>query len=80
MEKNIIKLFKECELCKENATNLCFKCNSYFCEQCFKYVHGKKINSNHIKESIDPFIPIDLKCPEHSDHPMYLFCIDEKGI
>ena len=70
---------KKCELCKEIATSLCFICNSYFCNQCYKYVHDKKININHKKEIIDPFVPIDLKCPEHPQHPIYLFCTDEKG-
>ena len=70
---------KECELCKTNATSLCFKCNCYFCDQCYKYVHDKQINSNHKKEIIDPFIPIDIKCPDHPQHLMFLFCVDEKG-
>ena len=79
MEKNQRTLIKECEICKEDANSLCFKCNSYYCEQCFNYVHGKKNNSNHIKERIEPFVSIDLKCPEHKDHPMFLFCVEEKG-
>ena len=52
--------FKVCDICKINATSLCFKCNSYFCDSCFKFVHDKQANSNHKKENIDPFIPIDL--------------------
>ena len=70
---------KKCELCKEIATSLCFICNSYFCNQCHKYVHDKQVNINHKKEVIDPFVPIDLKCPDHPQHPIYLFCADEKG-
>ena len=42
-------------------------------------IHDLKKELNHKKENIDPFVPIDLKCPEHTDHPMSLFCIDEKG-
>ena len=34
---------------------------------------------NHKKENIDPFIPIELKCPIHPQNPMNLFCVDEKG-
>ena len=71
---------KECELCKDNASCLCFKCNNYYCEQCYKYVHDKKNNINHKKEALDPFISIDLKCPDHPQNPMFLFCVDEKGI
>ena len=73
------KNFKECEICDSNATCLCFKCKNYYCEQCYKYIHDKQKNSNHKKETIDPFVPIDLKCPDHPDHPIYLYCIDEKG-
>ncbi len=70
---------KKCGICKIMATSLCFECNSYFCDQCSKYVHDKEINSKHKKESIDPFVPIDVKCPDHPQHPMYLFCAEEKG-
>ena len=73
------KNFKECEICKSNSTCLCFQCNNYFCESCYKFVHDKQINSNHKKVIIDPFMPIDLKCPEHPQDRMYLFCTDEKG-
>ena len=79
MNKEKIKLIKECEICKLNATCLCFKCISYFCDSCFKLVHDKQANSNHKKEIIDPFVPIDIKCPEHDKYPMELFCTDEKG-
>ena len=46
------KEFKVCDICKINATSLCFKCNSYFCDSCFKFVHDKKANLNHKKEDI----------------------------
>ena len=71
--------FKVCDICKINATSLCFKCNSYFCDSCFKFVHDKEANSNHKKENIDPFIPIDLKCPDHPQYIMSHFCLDDKG-
>ena len=72
-------LNKICEICKSSATCLCFQCNFYLCESCFKTIHDKKANSEHKKEKIDPFVPIDIKCPEHPQHLMYLFCSDEKG-
>ena len=78
INKNFQKI-KLCDICKINATSLCFKCNCYFCESCFKFVHDKQVNSNHKKENIDPFIPIELKCPDHPQHIMSLFCLDEKG-
>ena len=73
--QNLLKL---CEICGSNATSLCFKCSSYFCDSCYKFVHDKKINSNHIKEKIDPYIPIDIKCPEHPKILNNLFCVEEK--
>ena len=79
MNKEEVKLIKECEICKSNATCLCLKSYSYFCDSCFKLVHDKEVNSNHKKEIIDPFVPIDIKCSEHDRHPMDLFCVDEKG-
>ena len=73
-------LIKVCDLCGEKATCLCFQFKLYFCDRCHKFIHDFKINSQHKKESIDYFIPIDLKCPEHNKVPLNLFCIDEKGI
>ena len=73
------KLIKECDTCEKNATCLCFKCIEYFCDSCFKFVHDKQKNSNHIKENIDAYIPIEIKCQEHPEVPLNLFCIDEKG-
>ena len=51
----------------------------YFCDSCFKFIHEKKIKKDHQKEIIDSFVPIDLKCPNHLQNPMNLFCINEKG-
>ena len=70
---------KICEICNLNATSLCFQCSSYFCDSCSKFVHDKQVNSQHIKEKIDPYIPIDIKCPEHPKSLNNLFCADEKG-
>ena len=78
MEK-VEKQFKECEICYSNATYLCFECNNYFCERCYKVIHDIKNDPKHKKENIDPFIPIDLKCPNHPQDRMNLFCINEKG-
>ena len=69
---------KNCDICDTNATSLCFQCANYFCERCYKFIHDNKKNSNHIKEKIDPFIPIELKCPEHPTIPNNLFCCEEK--
>ena len=70
---------KVCEVCESNATCLCFQCNNYFCESCYKIIHDKKKSNNHKKENIDPFIPIELKCPIHPQNPMNLFCVNDKG-
>ena len=77
MEKN--KNIKECDICGVNATCLCFNCLKYFCESCYKFIHDKQKNCNHKKEQIDPYVPIDLKCPEHPINPITLFCLDDKG-
>ena len=73
------KFIKECELCNSNATCLMLSCNNYFCDRCYKLIHDIKNNSVHKKESIDPFIPIDIKYPEHQKDRLNLFCVDEKG-
>ena len=78
MDKNK-KNIKTCEICGNDATSLCFKCISYFCDSCYKFIHDKKINSNHKKEKIDYFVPIDTKCPDHPKDRINLFCVDEKG-
>ena len=79
MEKNI-KNSKECDICGNNATSLCFECINYFCDACYKFIHDKQRNSFHKKEKIDPYVPIELKCPEHPKDRINLFCTDEKGI
>ncbi len=74
-QKNI----KTCELCKVEATSLCLKCYRYYCDDCFKYIHDKKENTNHKKEKIDYFVPMNTECPEHEGIRINLFCCDEKG-
>lgn len=78
-KKESSNFFKECEICKSNANCLCFECNSYFCEDCHKFIHSKQVNSSHKKEEIDPYIPIEIKCPNHPKDRMNLFCLNEKG-
>ena len=78
MEKNK-KEIKECDICGANATCLCFKGKQYYCDSCFKFIHDKQKNSQHKKEPIDPYIPLELKCPEHPESPLNLFCLDEKS-
>ena len=73
-----IKLIKNCEICGNDATCICFNCKFYYCDSCFKSIHDK-INSNHKKEKIDLYVPIELKCRNHPDIPLNLFCADEKG-
>lgn len=77
--KKEIKLIKNCEFCGTNATSLCFECLEYYCESCFKLIHEKQLKSQHKKENIDLYVPIDLKCPQHPNNANNLFCIDEKG-
>ena len=77
--KKKLKLIKECNTCESNASCLCFKCKEYYCDSCFKYAHGKSKISNHKKEKLDIYVPIDLYCQSHPDIRLNLFCADEKG-
>ena len=70
---------KKCEICCKDASCLCFLCQSYFCERCYKVIHDLKNNPQHKKENMDPYVPIHVKCPEHPNVPMNLFCVEEKG-
>ena len=75
------KNIKDCDICGiKSATCLCFKCNNYFCDSCFKILHDLKKNEEHKKENLDIFVPIELKCSKHSQISNNLFCIDEKEI
>ena len=71
---------RKCEICEEEASNICYQCNMYLCEKCFKFIHEKKPKSQHKKEVIDLFVPINIKCSLHSEDNINLFCIDEKGM
>ena len=77
--KNKSKDMKECDFCGSKATCLCFQCSIYFCDKCHKFIHNMEKNDNHKKETIDVFVPIDLKCPNHPKIPLNLFCLDEMG-
>ena len=70
---------KYCEICGSLAKELCLDCMVYFCEECYKYVHNKKLNHQHKRDKIDYFVPLDTKCPDHTKDRISLFCIDEKG-
>ena len=72
--------FKLCDICESQATFLCLEClSNYYCESCYKFIHDKKVKSNHKKEKIDYYIPIEARCPKHKKVPLNLFCADEKG-
>ena len=75
------KNFKLCDICESQATFLCLEClhDNYFCDSCYKMAHDKNSKSNHKKEKIDYYVPIETKCPEHPKVELNLFCLDEKG-
>ena len=78
--EEIKKNYKPCDICKSEAKYICLEClNNYYCDSCYKMIHDIKENSNHKKEQIDNFVPIDTRCPEHQNVPLNLFCIDDKG-
>jgi hypothetical protein len=70
---------KNCEICESEATCLCFKCNFYLCDKCYKIIHDLKKSQGHKKELIDSFIYYDLKCPLHKNQQNSLFCLDDKS-
>ncbi len=51
----------------------------YFCDDCYKLVHEKQKNNKHIKEHLDYYVPMDIKCPQHPKCLQNLFCLDENG-
>ena len=74
------KNYKQCDICKSEANFICLEWKSnYFCDSCYKFIHEKKNNSNHVKEAIDYFFPIETKCSEHQNNPLNLFCIEDKS-
>ena len=73
------ELIKKCEICTSYANSLCYECLNYYCNSCYKFIHDKENNSKHKKEKIDPFVPVEIKCPLHSKSPLNLFCTEEKG-
>ncbi len=73
------KFIKLCEFCGETSTCLCFECKELYCDSCFKYYHDKNLKYKHKKKLIDPYIPIELKCPDHPSIPSNVFCVEEKG-
>lgn len=79
MENGIKKEEKECEICKSTATNICYDCLNYLCDSCFEFIHIKSANLLHQTESIDSFLSIDIKCPEHPQNSINLFCATEKS-
>ena len=76
----ITSKIKKCELCLIEATCLCYKCMTYYCDSCYNLVHKNEERKYHIKEKIDYFVPLDLKCQEHKLIPLNLFCVDDKSI
>ena len=72
------KQIKSCDFCGVNASSICFKCNNYFCDNCFKIIHDLKKSEVHKKEELDFFIPIELKCHKHFPNLNNLFCLNEK--
>ena len=74
-----VELIKKCDIWASYANSLCYECLNYYCDTCSKFIHDKENNSKHKKEKIDPYVPIDTKCPLHSKNPLSLFCLEEKG-
>ena len=79
MENDKKQTIKDCDFCGSDANFICFECKNYFCDNCFKIIHNLQKRSQHKKEKIDLFVPIELKCPQHPEIPINLFCLDDKG-
>lgn len=80
-----------CEPCKiANEKNVavyqCTDCKECFCEQCFNYLHKRKIDNNlHTVTSITPDtdlkpLEMDEPCPLHSDKVLEVFCFDHRKL
>ncbi len=76
---NYIKRIKYCEICKEEASTICFNCINYFCNSCSNFIHSKKINKAHIRDKIDIYKLFDIKCKIHPNKSLEFFCIDENS-
>ena len=35
---------KKCDICKNNATTICYDCSFYLCNSCFEFIHQKNRN------------------------------------
>ena len=71
--------YKKCEICKNEAKNICYICMNFYCDSCYRFVHEKEANSQHKKENIDYFAPFDTKCKDHPTNSIGLFCVDDSG-
>lgn len=80
-----------CEPCKiANEKNVavhhCTDCKEFFCEQCFNYLHKRKIDNNlHTVTDITPdtdLKPLEMAepCPLHSGKVLEVFCFDHKKL
>ena len=78
MLENLTKI-KKCDYCRSDASDVCFKCNDFFCNNCYKIIHELRKDSEHKKIEINPYLSIDLFCPMHPKNPLELFCLDDKG-
>ena len=69
---------KKCDM-QRSRNKFCFDCSFYLCDSCFKFFHEKTSNLKHEKESINPYITMNIKCQKHPKVPISLFCLDEKS-
>ena len=77
--ENTKKNFKTCDICGEESNIICFDCFQYFCNSCSNFIHGKKINENHIKENMNYLSMIEIKCDIHKNQKLEYFCLDENS-
>ena len=77
MEAN--NIINKCEICGSEAIFICYECMSYLCDNCSKFIHEKKLNSQHKIEKVDYFAPMETKCIKHKKIPITLFCLNEKS-
>ncbi len=77
--ENVIKRFKYCEICKEEANIICFDCINYYCDSCSNFIHEKEINKGHIKDKININRLLNIKCKIHPNKSLDFFCVDENS-
>lgn len=65
------------EHCEEKPKEIyCIQCTEVYCSSCFITMHSSKLKKNHEKKEYNPKEIVEMKCKEHLNDIMTLFCQD----